>query len=225
MRRNTQTKVPHPSLARLLSIYRLLEQLERDGVKSVSSSELGKILGFKADSIRKDVSYLGEVGNFGGGYEVLKLKAHIGTNLGLDRKRKACVVGLGRLGTAILNYGDLSENGFFVVAGFDSSINKLETITTSVELFAAHEIPEIVMRKGIEIGVIAVPAGAAQETADRLMEGGIRGIINFSPATLRSKNNVMIRNLDLLGECMILSTLLSFEENADGKGSSSARSA
>jgi redox-sensing transcriptional repressor len=215
MRRNAQINVPHPSLTRLLAIYRLLEQMEHENVKSVSSSELGRVLGFKADSIRKDVSYLGEVGNFGGGYEVLKLKEHIGTNLGLDRKRKACVVGLGRLGTAILNYDDLGENGFLVVAGFDSSINKLETITTSVELFPAHEISEVVKKKGIEIGVIAVPSKAAQETADRLIDGGIRGIINFSPTALKPKNNVMIRNLDLVGECMILSTLLSFEEGAD----------
>jgi redox-sensing transcriptional repressor len=152
------------------------------------------------------------VGNFGGGYEVLKLKDHISVNLGLDRKRRTCVVGLGRLGTAILNYDDLNENGFSVVAGFDSNINKLETTTTPVELFPAHEISEVVKKKGIEIGLIAVPARAAQETADRLMDGGIRGIINFSPVAIKAKNNVMIRNLDLLGEYMILSTLLAFRE-------------
>ena len=212
MAHQIKTKIPNPSLTRLLAIYHLLEQLERENVKSVSSSELGKILGFKPDSIRKDVSYLGEVGNFGGGYEVLKLKDHICGNLGLDRKRRTCVVGLGRLGTAILNYDDLNENGFSVIAGFDSNINKLETITTPVELFPAHEITEVVKKKGIEIGLIAVPARAAQETADRLMDGGIRGIINFSPVAIKAKNNVMIRNLDLLGECMILSTLLAFRE-------------
>lgn len=212
MARQIKTKIPNPSLTRLLAIYHLLEQLDRENVKSVSSSELGKILGFKPDSIRKDVSYLGEVGNFGGGYEVLKLKDHISAHLGLDRKRRTCVVGLGRLGTAILNYDDLNENGFSVIAGFDSNINKLETITTPMELFPAHEITEVVKKKGIEIGLIAVPARAAQETADRLMDGGIRGIINFSPVAIKAKNNVMIRNLDLLGECMILSTLLAFRE-------------
>ncbi len=208
MNKSSMPDIPHPSLARLLSIYRLLEQLEREGLKSVSSSELGKILGFKPDSIRKDISYLGEVGNFGGGYEVARLKAHISGNLRLDEKRNACVVGLGRLGTAILNYDDLSQNGFSVVAGFDSNINKLETISTAVELFPAHEIAEVVRRKGIEIGLIAVPARSAQETADRLMDGGIRGIINFSPVAIKTRNDVLLRNLDLVGECMILSTKL-----------------
>jgi redox-sensing transcriptional repressor len=208
-----KSTIPQPSLSRLLAIYRLLEQLEKEKAESVSSSELGKILGFKPDSIRKDVSYLGEVGNFGAGYNVAKLKSHINENLDLQKRRKACVVGLGRLGTAILNYDDLKQNGITVIAGFDTNINKLETITTSVELFPAYEIPEIVRKKGIEIGVIAVPARVAQETAEKLIEGGIKGIINFSPATIKAKNGVMIRNLDLLGECMILSTLLTFDEN------------
>jgi len=208
MPNQAKSKVPPPSLARLLSVFRLLEQLEREGLKSISSSELGKILGFKPDSIRKDVSYLGEVGNFGGGYEVSKLKAHICANLGLDVKRKACVVGLGRLGSAILNYDDLRENGYSIIAGFDSSINKLETITTSVELFPAHEISDVVRKKGIEIGLIAVPARAAQETAKKLIDGGIRGIINFSPAVIKARADVMVRNIDLVGECMILSTTL-----------------
>jgi redox-sensing transcriptional repressor len=214
MPKNKKNDIPLPSLSRLLSVYRLLEQFEKEGVASVSSSELGKILGYKPDSIRKDVSYLGEVGNFGGGYEVQKLKVHISGRLELDKKRKTCVVGLGRLGTAILNYDDLLQNGFIVVAGFDSNINKLETIKTTLELFPAYEITETVRKKGIEIGVIAVPAMAAQETADRLMDGGIKGIINFSPVAIKLKNNVMIRNIDLLGEYMLLSTLLTFEENA-----------
>jgi redox-sensing transcriptional repressor len=214
MPNQTRFKVPPPSLARLLSVFRLLEQLEREGLKSISSSELGKILGFKPDSIRKDVSYLGEVGNFGGGYEVGRLKAHICANLGLDVKRKACVVGLGRLGSAILNYDDLRENGYSIIAGFDSSINKLETITTSVELFPAHEISDVVRKKGIEIGLIAVPARAAQETAKKLIDGGIRGIINFSPAVIKAQDTVMVRNIDLVGECMILSTTLLSESCA-----------
>ncbi|HUI93946.1 MAG TPA: redox-sensing transcriptional repressor Rex [Chitinivibrionales bacterium] len=214
MLKNKKPNIPLPSLSRLLTVYRLLEQLEKDGIASVSSSEIGKILGYKPDSIRKDVSFLGEVGNFGGGYEVQKLKRHISTKLELEKKRKTCIVGLGRLGTAILNYDDLLRNGFIVVAGFDSNINKLETINTALELFPAYEIAEIVRRKEIEIGVIAVPARSAQETADRLMEGGIKGIINFSPVAIEVKNSVMIRNIDLLGECMLLSTLLTFEENA-----------
>jgi redox-sensing transcriptional repressor len=209
--------IPIPSLRRLLNVYRLLEQYEKTNVRTVSSSELGKRLNVKADSIRKDISYIGEVGNFGAGYEVVKLKAHISTKLDLDIKRRLCVVGLGRLGTAVLNYNDLSQNGFFVVAGFDSNINKLETIKTTVELHPAHEIPEVVQRKAIDIGVITVLADAAQEVADRLMDGGIKGIINFSLTAICGRENVRIRNIDLLGECMILSVLMSMHDQTNGK--------
>jgi redox-sensing transcriptional repressor len=121
------------------------------------------------------------------------------------------VVGLGRLGTAILNYDDLRTDGFMVVAGFDSNINKLETIKTAVELFPAYEIADVVKRKAIDIGVIAVPEKAAQETADRLMDGGIKAILNFSPTSIRIKPDILIRNIDLLGECGLLSTLLSIK--------------
>jgi redox-sensing transcriptional repressor len=199
-------------LSRLLTVFRLLDQYEKEKVLSVSSTEIGARLGVKPDSIRKDVSYLGEVGNYGGGYQVAKLKAHIRQKLDLDIKRKLCVVGLGRLGTAILNYVDLRERGFIVVAGFDSNVNKLETAKSSVELHPAHEISDIVRKKAIEIGVITVPENAAQEVADRLIDGGVRGIINFSPCSVRIRGGVMIRNIDLLGECGLLSTLMVFED-------------
>jgi redox-sensing transcriptional repressor len=211
-------EIPIPSLSRLLNVYRLLDQYERERVPSVSSTDIGKRLGLKPDSIRKDVSYLGEAGNYGGGYEVARLKALIGRKLHVDRKRKLCVVGLGRLGRAILNYTDLRDRGFFVVAGFDSNINKLETITSAVELHPAHEIAEVVRSKAIEIGIIAVPEISAQDIADRLVQGGIKGVVNFSPCAIKTTDNVMIRNIDLLGECALLSTLMDVGERERGKG-------
>jgi redox-sensing transcriptional repressor len=182
-------------------------------IETVSSSEIGKRLGMKPDSIRKDISYLGEVGNFGGGYEVVRLKELIAGKLAVNKKRKLCVVGLGRLGTAILNYEDLRNRGFVVVAGFDSNINKLETFKATVELHPAHEIADVVKRKSIEIGVIAVPEQAAQEAADRLVMGGIKGIINFSPFAIKVAKGMMVRTVDLLGECALLSTLMGFADS------------
>jgi len=213
MQGKNKKEIPLPSISRLLTVSRLLDRYEQERVVSVSSTDIGRRLGVKADSIRKDVSYLGEIGNYGGGYDVIKLKEHIRKKLDLDRKRKLCVVGLGRLGTAILHYTDFNDRGFMVVAGFDSNINKLETIKSAIELHPAHEIADVVRRKGIEIGVIAVPEKAAQETADRLTEGGIRGIINFSPCSLRINKKVMFRNMDLLGESSLLSTLMAINDS------------
>jgi redox-sensing transcriptional repressor len=213
MHKISKKEIPLPSLARLLTVFRLLDQYEEEKVVTVSSTEIGARLGIKPDSIRKDVSYLGEVGNFGGGYEVLRLKAHISANLNLEKGRTLCVVGLGRLGSAVLNNADLRKRGFLIVAGFDSNINKIETITSSVELHPAYEIAEVVRRKGIDMGVIAVPDKAAQEAADRLVQGGVRGIINFSSCAIRTPTAVMVRTVDLLGECALLSTLMGFEDS------------
>jgi len=213
MHKISKKEIPLPTLARLLSVYRLLDQYEQEKVASVSSTEIGARLGIKPDSIRKDVSYLGEVGNFGGGYEVVRLKAHIGTKLDLERGRKLCVIGLGPLGSAILNDADLRKRGFVIVAGFDSNINKIETITSSVELHPAHEIAEVVRRKSIDIGVIAVPGKAAQEAANRLVEGGVKGIINFTSCAVRTAPGVMVRTIDFLGECALLSTLMGLEDS------------
>jgi redox-sensing transcriptional repressor len=202
-----QKLIPTPSLERLCSMFHLLEQLEENGAATVSSTELGRQLGVNAYSVRKDISYLGEIGNCRGGYAVSKLKNHVSEKLGLNTGRSVCIVGLGRLGTAILHYERLAVSGLTIVAGFDSNINKLETIRTNIPLYPAHEITTIVKRSGIELAVLSVPAQAAAETAKRLIDGGIRGIVNFSPAVLSPAPGVFIRNIDLVAEFRIVSVL------------------
>jgi redox-sensing transcriptional repressor len=199
--------IPLPTLERLCKVHRLLEDLEKSGMTRVSSTDLSARLGVGPPSIRKDIGYLGEIGNFRAGYDIRTLRHHLENGLGLNKKKKACIVGLGRLGSAILHYERLGLNGFDIVAGFDSSINRLETIATVIELHPAHEITEVVRRKGIALAVIAVPSVAAQEAADRLIEGGIRGIVNFSAAVLRPVKNIFVRDIDLVREFRILSVL------------------
>jgi redox-sensing transcriptional repressor len=203
-------KIPTPTLERLCSLYHLIEQLEENGVQKVSSVELGTHLGVNANSIRKDISFLGEIGNYRAGYSVSNLREILTANLQLNRKRKCCIVGLGRLGTAILEYDRLNRSGFWIVAGFDSNINKIETIQTKVQLYPANEIPAIVKRERIELGVLAVPAHAAEESARRLIAGGVKGIVNFSPIVIKPEQGIHIRNIDLVGELRIVSLLSMF---------------
>jgi redox-sensing transcriptional repressor len=200
-------QIPLASIERLCAVFHVLEELEACGINTVSSIEIGKRLGAASHNIRKDISYFGEIGNCRAGYDVRKLKGHLSNKLGLRVEKKACVVGLGRLGTAILNYGQLTPHGFVVVAGFDSNINKIETINTDIPLYPAHEIALVVKRKGIEFAALTVPAQATQETAGRLIEGGIKGIVNFTPAVIKPAKNVFVRNIDLVGEFRILSAL------------------
>jgi redox-sensing transcriptional repressor len=203
-------KLPDPTIVRLCSIYQLLCELDKRGVKKVSSTELGEQAGVMAHTIRKDINFFGEIGNTGSGYEVARLKSHLARNLGFMSEKKACVVGLGRLGCAIIQTPVLAGGEFTIVAGFDSNINKLETIKTPIGLFPSYDIAEVVGKMAIELGIIAVSPASAQEVADRLIDGGVRGIVNFAPAVITPKtNNVYVRQVDLANELRILSAMIS----------------
>ena len=202
----TNNKIPQPAVIRLCSIYQLLCRLAVEGVLDISSTELEEKTGVPSHTIRKDINFLGEVGTSGKGYEVAKLKGHLESNLGLNKKRKACIVGLGRLGSAILQSQLLAGEEFRIVAGFDSNINVLETITTPISVYPSYEIAEIVRRMEIELAVLAVPPAGAQEAVERLVEGGVRGIVNFAPVIIKPKRKgVFVRNIDITGELRILS--------------------
>jgi len=204
-----KTSIPHPAIVRLCSMYQLLCRMEEEGIAHVSSTELGRRVGQPSHTIRKDISHLGEVGNTGSGYDVSRLKNHLITHLGLKRETKACIVGLGRLGSAILASPTLVGEEFRIVAGFDSDVNKIETIKTAIMVFPSYDIAEVVQKMGIQFAIIAAPAAHAQEAADRLVTGGIRGILNFAPAviTVRDKE-CFVRNVDIAGELRILSAMI-----------------
>ncbi|ERP38887.1 redox-sensing transcriptional repressor Rex [Chitinivibrio alkaliphilus] len=198
-----------PTLKRLTAIYRVLSRLicfEPD-IVSLSSTKLGEYIGYPAHTVRKDISYLGEVGNSGKGYGVRELHDFIAQKLGLDTARRAAVVGLGRIGSAILDYGRFSQAGFDVVAGFDSDINLVDSMVSSVPVYPSYDIPEIVQRHAIELAFLAVPAGAAEKSVARLVAGGIKGVVNFSPLIMKH-DTIIIRNMDITGELTLLSALI-----------------
>jgi len=200
--------IPQPAIIRLCSICQLLSCLEKEGVKRVSSAELEEKTGVPSHTIRKDISFIGEAGSTRRGYEVVMLKQRILNSLGLDRERKACIVGLGRIGSSIMQWPLFTGGEFRIVAGFDSDINKVETIKTAISVFPSHEIPEVVRRMGIELGIIAVPPGRAREVADRLMEAGVKGIVNFAPTVIASRENgCVVRNMDIGAELRIISAI------------------
>ncbi len=206
--------IPLPAVARLCAMYQVLCDLSREDVATVSSGALGERLGVGAHNVRKDVSFLAEAGSGGAGYDVERLRKLIASRLGFERERKTCVVGLGRLGSAILRHERLTGEEFHVVAGFDSDINLVETIKTDVSVFPAYEITETVRRLGVEMGILAVPSSAAQDSADRLIRGGVKGIINFTPAVIRTDSSVVVRNVDLTSEFRVLSALMFLKNNS-----------
>ncbi len=207
-------KIPEATLARLTQIYRTLSRVIRfeEEKTKLSSAQIGELIGAPSHTVRKDISCLGEVGNSGRGYSVERLYEFIGEKLGLTIDRKTAVVGLGKIGTALMEYGRFGNVGFNLRAGFDADTNRVDTIVTDVPVYPAYDIAEIVKREKIELAFLTTPSSGAQKSVDRLIEGGIKGIVNFSPITLKNEN-IFIRNVDLTGELTLLSALISTNEN------------
>ena len=184
------------TIERICKVFGYLNVLERSDTEFVSSKELAKAIGSTEYTMRKDISLLGIGGYTRKGYAVRSLKNELGQRLGLGVRRKACIVGLGRLGSALLDYEKFQEDGFEIAAGFDSSINKLERIQTQIDVFSDNDIKDVVRQRAIEVGIIAVPSKKAQEVADKLVDAGIKGILNFSTHKVMVPEKVIYLNLD-----------------------------
>ncbi len=193
---STATELSEKTVERLCRIYGHLDTLQQQGVTTVTSRELAAAAGATPDTLRKDLSLLGVTGFTRAGYAVDVLKTALGEKLKLTRTRSAALVGLGRLGTALLDYARFSENGFEIVAAFDSNINKIERIRSSVDIFPVRRLKEIVGERHVDLGILAVPGEAAQSVADDLVAAGVKGILNFSPVVVDTPANIVHVDID-----------------------------
>jgi redox-sensing transcriptional repressor len=186
-------------IASRLSVYlRSLSQLDAAGVPTVSSSGLAHQFHLNAPQIRKDLAYFGEFGVRGVGYSVPELKRHLRKILGLDRQINVAIVGAGNLGLALADYPGFQKEGFTIVALFDTLPEKVgERSRGGVPIFHVKELRRVVARHKIKIGVVAVPASAAQLVANTIVSTGIKAILNFSPGTLTVPVGVKLKNADL----------------------------
>lgn len=198
--------IPTPTASRLARLLTILDRLLQENEEKVSSSKLAFLSGYPAHTIRKDINHLGNPGENGAGYEVKTLHQFIKQRLNLSKPIKAVIVGLGRLGSSILSYPGFENKGIEIVAGFDSSLNKIEQMSNAIPLHPSFEIEEVVQSLNAELGIIATPAQSAQKSADRLVRGGVKGILNFASATLRVPSTVLVRNLYVADELLVLAT-------------------
>ncbi len=182
-----------------LSVYlRCLQRLEEEGVRTISSHALARRFHLNSAQIRKDLANFGELGIRGVGYEVATLKRHLIETLGLDTTRKIAIVGAGHLGMALAGYRGFQEPGFTIVAMFDADPAVVgQRSRTGIPVLPSEDLPRVLAAEKVDIGVIAVPAQAAQQAYDALVEGGVRAILNFAPTQLRQRDDVRLRNVDL----------------------------
>lgn len=189
--------VPKAVISRLSLYQRELQHLVRSGQETISSCRLGGILGISDAQVRKDLAYFGHFGHPGVGYRCQELIGAIRGILGTDHPWPVAIVGVGNLGNALLGYKGFSQQGFHLVAAFDVDKRKVGARVANVEVFALERLEEVVAAMKIRLGMIAVPSTAAQSVADRLVEAGVEGVVNFAPVTITVPPQVSLVGVDL----------------------------
>src|SRR2546427_13085909 len=168
------TKIPEMAIRRLSVYTRCLQQLEEDGVKTISSQELAERFSLNSAQVRKDLAYFGEFGVRGIGYYVSGLKAELQRILGLDREWAVALVGFGNLGSALFHYKGFTRQGFRIAAIFDEDPAKVAREVESTPIFASRDLGHEIKARGIQIAIMAVPAAAAPPPAGLLVEARVR---------------------------------------------------
>ncbi|SDY58448.1 redox-sensing transcriptional repressor [Amycolatopsis xylanica] len=197
--------IPEAAVARLAVYLRVLSGMSDQGATTVASEELSAAAGVNSAKLRKDLSYLGSYGTRGVGYEVSVLIEEIERILGLTRKHKVAVVGIGNLGHALANYGGFPGRGFPVEALFDLDPDLIGIPVGGIPVSHLEDIASVCKEREISIGVIATPPTAAQSVCDRLVAGGVQCILNFAPVVLQVPSHIEVRKVDLAVELQILS--------------------
>lgn len=193
------------AVVRRLPVYlRYLQHLVDMNIRTVSSYELGQKLDMNPAQIRKDLAYFGEFGRKGIGYEVSYLIEKIKGILKLDRNLNVALVGAGHLGIALSNYNRYTKEKMSIVAIFDTDPAKIGLSVGNMPIRHIDELDRVVKELDIRIGMITVPATAAQQVADRLVEAGVSGILNFAPVSLRVPSEVHVRSSDVTTELQAL---------------------
>ena len=192
-----------------LSVYlRCLNEIAATGAKTVSSKSLADCYHLNSAQIRKDLAYFGEFGVRGVGYYVEHLRDHLTRILGLDREHRVCIIGAGRLGTALTDYYGFRKANFTVAALFDADQRKIGKKIGDVEIMDLKNFAGIVKRDKIDVAVIAVPAEAAKGALELVLDAGIKAVMNFAPVALKASGDVKLKTIDLTTSLESLSYFL-----------------
>lgn len=197
------------TVRRLSNYFRILNDLEKQGVPTVSSAKLAELGNITSAQVRKDLSYFGSFGTRGLGYKVDELKEAIVGILGLDRKWTMALFGAGFLGHALFFHNGFREDGFYFKHVFDINASKVGTRWKDISIEHQREAEPSLKRGGVEIAVIATPPEAAQEIAGLVARTGIKGVLNFAPTQLSLPEGVWLRNVNLAVALESLSFYLS----------------
>jgi redox-sensing transcriptional repressor len=205
LKRPKAPEIPRKTIYRLSVYLRCLARLRDNKIETVSSEALAKVAGVKPTQLRKDLAYFGQFGTRGLGYGVSELAKMISDELGTTSLQPVILVGVGNLGLALLSYRGFEKEGFEIVAGFDVEPTRRRDKKITQPIFGMDELPAFVQQHGVKMALLTVPAAAAQEVVNQLVQAGIAGILNFSPIVLSVPEEVMVNNVNLAIELENLS--------------------
>ena len=205
VKKGADRHIPEATVARLPVYLRTLLGLADEKTATISSERLAELAGVNAAQVRKDLSYLGSYGTRGVGYDVEYLLFQMSRELGLTHDWPVIIAGVGNLGRALANYGGFGDRGFPVAALVDADPKKVGKSIGGIEVRPVDDLPAIVADHQAAIGIIATPAAAAQDVADRMVAAGVSSILNFAPAIVTVPPGMSLRKVDLAVELQILS--------------------
>ena len=205
MKKPVKAEIPRKAIYRLSVYLRCLQRLKANEIRTVSSEALAKAARVKSTQLRKDLTYFGQFGTRGLGYDVEQLSKMISDLLGTTSLQPVVLVGLGNLGLALLSYRGFEQEGFEIIAAFDVEANRKRERPPSTPLYPMDKLHEIVEKHSVRMAIITVPASAAQEVANELVDAGVTGILNFAPIVLHVPDEVIVNNVNLAIELENLS--------------------
>jgi redox-sensing transcriptional repressor len=210
---NKTNKIPQKTITRLALYFRSLLKLGNDDF--VKSDRLAHLVGFNPALVRRDLTYFGNFGTPGKGYQISELKQRILKILGIDKEWKIALIGVGNLGSALLTYEGFKKQGFNIVSVFDNDKRKIGNIKGDSRIQDIKQLKSSVEQEKIKIAIIAIPAADAQKVVNYVISCGISTILNFAPIRLRVPNSVNLVNIDMVVE---LERLCYLATNGAGTG-------
>ena len=205
MKKLLRADIPRKTIYRLSVYLRCLARLKANGIQTVSSEALATVAGVKSTQLRKDLTYFGQFGTRGLGYDVEQLLQMITRTLGTQRLQPVVLVGCGNLGSALVSYRGFNEEGFEIVAAFDLEPRRSRGPKLPKPVLPISQITEFVRERGVKMAILTVPSSVAQEVANTLVGCGIVGILNFAPIVLQVPEDVMVNHVNLASELENLS--------------------
>jgi redox-sensing transcriptional repressor len=208
VKKSNRPEIPRKAIYRLSVYLRCLQRLKSNAIRTVSSDALAAAAGVKPTQLRKDLTYFGQFGTRGLGYEVEQLAKMITDLLGTNSLQPVILVGVGNLGLALLSYRGFQQEGFEIVAAFDIDPERKRETPVTQPIYGTDKLPAFVRDRRVRMAILTVPATAAQEVCNLLVEAGITGILNFAPLMLQVPEEVMVNNVNLAIELENLSDFI-----------------